>query len=139
MMNLDLRLSSLDEDGLDITPLIDVLFLLLTFFILAATFVAPSLEVRLAQAKNLSSSQSQDHSLTFSIDYQGDIYYEQKKIAAGDLEKILAAHNPDTPIIFNIDQEAPFEAFMVVLDEAKSQNRHKFLINGQPKTSAIAP
>lgn len=135
-MKLDFQLSELDDDGLDMTPLIDVLFLLLTFFILAATFVAPSLEVQLTQAKNLSSSQGTDHSLTFSIDARGDIYFDQNRINSEELAQILSGHDQETPIIFNIDQGAPFEAFMIVLDEAKSQNRHKFLINGQPKAPA---
>ncbi|MDR1044346.1 MAG: biopolymer transporter ExbD [Candidatus Adiutrix sp.] len=138
-MNLDLGLADLDGDGLDMTPLIDVLFLLLTFFILAATFVAPALEVQLAQARNLRSGQGQGPSLTFSIDAQGDIYYEREKIQAADLEKIMGAHAQETPIIFNVDQDAPFEAFLTVLDEAKSQNRHQFLINGQPRKTAAAP
>lgn len=37
------------------------------------------------------------------------------------------------PLIFNVDQKAPFESFMLVLDEAKSQEKQKFYINGQPK------
>lgn len=134
-MKIDLDLANLDEDSLDLTPLIDVIFLLLTFFILAATFVAPSLEVQLSQARNLASSQGQDHSQTFSIDAGGLIYFEQKVIDQEELKRLLAAGDKETPIIFNVDQAAPFEAFMTVLDEAKSHERHKFLINGKPKSS----
>jgi len=132
-MKLDFQLSDLDEDSLDLTPLIDVIFLLLTFFILAATFVAPAMEVELAKAKNLSSSQSQDLSLTFSIDAAGDLYHEKKQINEEELKQILSAHDKDVPLVFNVDQSAPFESFMMVLDEAKSQEKQKFLINGRPR------
>lgn len=132
-MKLNLQLSDLDEDNLDMTPLIDVLFLLLTFFILAATFAAPAMEVELAKANNLAASQSQDHSLTFSIDGEGKLFFEQNPIDENELRRILIESDKDTPVIFNVDQSAPFEAFMLVLDEAKSQDRRKFLINGQPK------
>ena len=135
-MKLDLQLSDLDEDGLDMTPLIDVLFLLLTFFIIAATFVAPSMELELAKAKNLSAAQGENLNLTISIDEHGDIFFEQNKIGLDELKNIIGRHGPELPIIFNVDQKAPFESFMLVLDEAKSLERHKFLINGQPKAQA---
>jgi len=138
-MKLDFQLSELDEDNLDITPLIDVVFLLLTFFILAATFVSPALDVELAAAKNLSSSQSEDHTLTFSIDRQGELYFEKTRIDQAELKRILGDHSPESPIIFNVDQAAPFEAFLTVLDEAKGQNRRKFLINGHPQSSPTKP
>lgn len=134
-MKIDLDLAHLDEDSLDMTPLIDVIFLLLTFFILAATFVAPAMEVQLSQAQNLASNQDQDHSQTFSIDAEGFLYFEQNRISPEELKQLLSSGPKDTPIIFNVDQAAPFEAFMTVLDEAKSQERHKFLINGKPKSS----
>lgn len=138
-MKLDFQFTDLDEDNLDITPLIDVVFLLLTFFILAATFAAPTLEVELATAKNLSSSRSEDHTLTFSINGRGELYFERNQINQDELRRILRSHSPETPIIFNVDQAAPFEAFMTVLDEAKGQNRRKFLINGQPKSAPSRP
>ena len=134
-MKINLELSNLDEDSLDLTPLIDVIFLLLTFFILAATFVAPSMEVQLSQVKNLASTQGQDHSQTFSIDAEGHIYFEQNRISLEELKNLLASGAKETPLVFNVDQGAPFEAFMTVLDEAKSQERHRFLINGRPKSS----
>ncbi|MDR1921577.1 MAG: biopolymer transporter ExbD [Candidatus Adiutrix sp.] len=137
-MKLDLQLSSLDEDGLDLTPLIDVLFLLLTFFILAATFVSPALEMQLAQAQNLNPTQSDDHRLTFSIDAEGAIFYERSRIDESELTALMAAHDKDVPIIFNVDKNAPFASFMLVLDEAKSQEKHRFLINGLPKAAAAA-
>ncbi len=130
-MKLNLQLTDLDEDSLDLTPLIDVLFLLLTFFILAATFMAPALEVELTKAKNLSAVPAQEQSLTFSIDAQGNIYHEKIKIDDTGLKNLLAKHPHSAPIIFNVDQKAPFESFVAVLDEAKSQGKHKFLINGQ--------
>jgi len=137
-MKLNLQLADLDDDGLDLTSLIDVIFLLLTFFILAATFVAPALEVELAKAKNLSSSQGEEHTLTFSINELGNLYYEQNQISQDELRRILGEHSPEVPIIFNVDQAAPFESFMTVLDEAKGLDRRKFLINGQPKAATSA-
>ena len=134
-MKIELELANLDEDSLDLTSLIDVIFLLLTFFILAATFVAPAMEVQLSQAQNLASSQGQDHSQTLSIDADGSIYFEQNRIGLEELKSLLGSASKDTPLIFNVDQNAPFDAFMTVLDEAKSQERHKFLINGRPKSS----
>lgn len=135
-MKLELQLSDLDEDSLDMTPLIDVIFLLLTFFILAATFVAPAMDVELAKAKNVSANQAEDKTLTFSIDAEGLLFFEQTQINEEELKRILSEHDKDVPLIFNVDQKAPFESFMLVLDEAKSQEKQRFYINGRPKGEA---
>lgn len=132
-MKLNMEIGDLNEDSLDLTSLIDVIFLLLTFFILAATFTSPAMNVELAKAKNLSSTQTQTERLTFSIDADGILYHDQAIISEEELKIILSRYDSDIPLIFNVDQKAPFESFLLVLDEAKSQGKQKFLINGQPK------
>lgn len=132
-MKLNMEIGALDEDSLDLTSLIDVIFLLLTFFILAATFTSPAMNVELAKAKNLSSTQTQTERLTFSIDADGILYHDQNQISEEQLKLILSQYDSDISLIFNVDQKAPFESFLLVLDEAKSQGKQKFLINGQPK------
>lgn len=134
-MKLNMEIGNLDEDNLDLTSLIDVIFLLLTFFILAATFTSPAMNVELAKAKNLSSTQAQTERLTLSIDADGFLYHDQALIGEEELKLILSRHDSDTPLVFNVDQRAPFESFLLVLDEAKSQGKQKFLINGQPKNN----
>jgi biopolymer transport protein ExbD len=121
----------LDNDSLELTSLIDVLFLLLTFFILAATFVPPSLEVDLPKAKTAISARIPERELTFSLDSQGSIFHEQSQIDLQTYRELIIETLEETPIIFNVDKDTPFESFLTLLDEARSLDRQHFMINAQ--------
>ena len=122
-----------DNESIELTPIIDVLFLLLTFFILAATFAAPSIDVTLAEADSASAVQSQVERITFSIDAEGTLHYEKNPIAVEDIDALLFDKPLDIAIIFNVDADAPFNAFVATLDRVKVSGYHNFMINAQQK------
>ncbi|MDR1677184.1 MAG: biopolymer transporter ExbD [Deltaproteobacteria bacterium] len=134
-MNLDSPLADpwSDDDTLDMTSLIDVVFLLLAFFILAASFAVPAMDLRLATAKNAESAKIDDRSLTISVDSDGQIYHGHQIIEVAELKTIILSHPIESPIYFNVDRDAPFGAFLTILDEAKGLNRERFMINAQTK------
>lgn len=122
-----------DDDRVELTPIIDVLFLLLTFFILAATFAAPSIEVMLAEAESAAASQSQAERVTFSIDKEGALHFEKAVVSIDSIDDILKDKALDTAIVFNVDAEAPFNAFIDVMDRVKINGYNNFLINANHK------
>lgn len=126
----------LDDGGesIELTPIIDVLFLLLTFFILAASFVAPSIDVTLAEAENAAASQSQIERVTFSIDKTGVVHFDKDPIEIENIDAILQNKALDTAIVFNVDAEAPFNAFIDVMDRVKTNGYTNFLINANQKS-----
>lgn len=122
-------LADLEEPHIDLTPLIDAVFLLLIFFIMAATFSKPVLEVALAQADSAASREMPPERLTVTIDQAGDIYFEDELVELAAVPESLGAYPAETHIIFNIDRDAPFGTFVRVLDAAKTQRRNNFVIN----------
>ena len=72
----------------EMTPMIDVVFLLLIFFMVTSTFMkSPGIHVKLPKAK---SSESQpDKDLVISIKKDGSIYLNEKKIAKRNLFQTL--------------------------------------------------
>ncbi|MDR0356604.1 MAG: biopolymer transporter ExbD [Deltaproteobacteria bacterium] len=133
-MNLDSQLTDpwSDDDSLDLTSLIDVLFLLLAFFILAATFAAPAMNVHLSSAKNAAPVRQDEQSLTITVDSEGNIFQGQEQIDLAGLRRLLTDLAPEASIRFNVDQAAPFGTFLMVLDEAKELKRERFMINAAP-------
>jgi biopolymer transport protein ExbD len=121
------------DSAIDLTSLIDVLFLLLIFFILAATFTAPSIDVMLSKAKSASAASNRNERVTFSIDAFGGIYHNKEKIEPENAAAILLGKAFDTSIVFNVDEQAPFNAFMSLMDEVKTLGYNKFLINAMPE------
>lgn len=127
------QFGELEEPHIDLTPLIDTVFLLLIFFIMAMTFSKPVLEVALAQADNASSRELPPDRLIVTIDQAGEIYFDEDLVELAAVPARLEVYPDETYIIFNIDQDAPFGSFVHVLDVAKSQQRKNFVINsGHP-------
>lgn len=123
------HLSDFEEPHIDLTPLIDAVFLLLIFFIMATTFSRPVLEVALAQADSAASRELLPERLTVTIDQAGEIYFEDEVVESSSVPEHLSIYPIETHIIFNIDQDAPFGTFVRVLDVAKAQQRKNFVIN----------
>ncbi|MGE4292640.1 MAG: ExbD/TolR family protein [Desulfovibrio sp.] len=118
------------SDNVDLTPLIDVIFLLLLFFILATTFLKPVVDVTLPSAES-GVTASKEKQMVVTIDRQGRVFYEQALVERRDLPALLGKH-PELPLNFMIDGQAPFQSFMDVLDQARIQGRENFVITTDP-------
>ena len=131
---MDFDILDAGNDSIEITPIIDVLFLLLTFFILAATFASPAMDVTLAEAETAASVQSQVERVTLSIDATGHLHHEKQVIDIAAIDAVLADKPLDVAIIFNVDAKAPFDAFMGALDKVKANGYSNFMINARHKS-----
>ncbi len=119
---------SMEEPSLDLTPLIDTVFLLLIFFIMATTFAEPVLEVALSEASSAAAPERKER-LALTIDAEGKYHHGQAFITLEDWRELLANAPKDMLIVFNVDRNAPFNAFVSGLDAAKGQGRENILIN----------
>ncbi len=121
---------SLDKefDGeIDLTPLIDVVFILLIFFFVTSTFIRPSLPVNLAKAASAAASAERTEQLVITIDADGTLFCDAVLLAREDIPALLKA-NPELGINLFVDREAPFESFLAVIDEARLLNREDISI-----------
>ena len=128
---------SLDKefDGeIDLTPLIDVVFILLIFFFVTSTFIRPSLPVNLAKAASAAASAERKEQLVITIDAEGALFNDAVPLTREDIPSLLNAH-PDLGINLFVDRAAPFEAFLSVIDEARLLNREDISITTLPAGS----
>ena len=106
-----------DSDGevrpmadINITPLVDVMLVLLIIFMVAAPMLTAGVQV------NLPSSQAAQLTppappLTLSIDAQGQIWLDQDRIALADLQPklaVLAAQDPARPVYVRGDRQIAY-------------------------------
>lgn len=101
---------------LDMTPLIDVVFQLLIFFLLTSTYVqdsqrsSASVPVELPES-SLSASEAPAEVVVVSIDEQGQVFMGDEQVALGDLPLQLtraAQANPNTIVLLRGDQRVPY-------------------------------
>ena len=110
---------------LDLTPLIDVVFLLLIFFMVSTTFqrdAALSIELPEATAK---AEQRAKHTIEIAIDAKGRFYVDGKQLIntqTSSLKRALiaaASGRKSPPIVLNADAGARYQSVVSVMDAAR--------------------
>lgn len=119
------------ETEVDLTPLIDVVFMLLLFFILASTFSLPAMKVNLPRANSATLSTESPERLVLAIDAQGALWFRQELIRV-DAIPALVSHAAEHPVELRVDRAAPFEAFVTVLDTLRQLGKSDVLITAMP-------
>lgn len=116
-----------EEPQIDLTPLIDCLFMLIIFFVLTMSFSRPVLEIILPEAKN-TEEHAERRELVLSVKADGSLWLGEEKT---DLKGLAAALNADPENLLNIfmDEKAPFASFVSVLDLAKVKRSGRFVIS----------
>lgn len=104
---------------IDLTPLIDVVFLLLIFFMVSTTFKAESkLLVELPQASQRPPTEVEPL-ITLSLDKSGILEYKGNVFTASELAdalKTLSGNDADKPVLIRADHEVQHGVVVSVLD-----------------------
>jgi biopolymer transport protein ExbD len=122
-MNFEERLSrEEDEPSLNLTPLMDIMFLLVIFFAVSTTFkVFPGISVDLPGAK-AETIQEEEKSLTAVLTAAGEVFIDGNPIAIDDLADTLRVKQEESPVdlfILEADRKAEHGQVVVLMDAAK--------------------
>jgi len=102
---------------INITPFTDVVLVLLIIFMIATPFIyQSSMKVQLPQA---SKSEEASRDIIITINAQGDVFLEDKKVNLESLKYRLSAmvkSKPDTSVIINGDKNVKYDSVMQVMD-----------------------
>jgi biopolymer transport protein ExbD len=107
--------------SIDISPLIDVVFLLLIFFIVTTVFVRET-GVEISKPRAASSEDLNKQAILIAVTSEGRVWYGGREIGADGVRPVVAAlleETPDTPVIIRADANAATEATVRVIDGAK--------------------
>lgn len=122
--------------NIDLTPLLDVLFILLLFFILTATFSKPFLEMLLPEAKEGQERAIEKQDILISVP-EKDIYlYKEEPLEKEKLQSFFQNLPQEGKLIFQIAEEVPFSSFITLIDAAKGAGRDDFLIQTKKTTDS---
>lgn len=108
------------ESGIDISPLIDCVFILLIFFIVTTVFVEETgVEVDKPQAA--SAVQLEKTSIFIALTEKGEIVYNERDIGIGGVHPLVKQliQQENLPVIIQADELAPSGLMVRILDEAK--------------------
>ncbi|MFW6210778.1 MAG: ExbD/TolR family protein, partial [bacterium] len=107
---------------LNITPLIDIVFQLVIFFMLTANFIMqPGIELNLSGAKH---APLQEHSTVIvSVSKDGDVFVNENAAGAGNFEDILEKElqrSRENTVMFKSDSSVLYGAAIKVMDGIKN-------------------
>jgi biopolymer transport protein ExbD len=117
------------EAGVDISPLIDCVFILLIFFIVTTTFVEETgVEVDKPQAA--SSVQLEKTSIILAITDKGEVVYGGREIGIAGVQPLVKRmmQKEEVPVIVQTDQNVLSGLLVRVIDEAKLAGAQKVSI-----------
>jgi biopolymer transport protein ExbD len=120
--------------GIDISPLIDCIFILLLFFIVTTTFVEETgVEVDKPQAA--SSAKLDKNSLLIAITAAGQVVYGGQDIGVGGVRPLVKRmiEKEDIPVILQTDQSVPAGLLVRVIDETKLAGATRVNLATRPK------
>ena len=122
MMGNDIR-DFLDQEGenyqINILPMIDIIFVILSFFIISSLFLVKleTIPVNLPNAE--SSNIEKDSVIIVSIDLENKIYIDKKLINLSSLENVIKSkieNNSSKKVVLRADKELKYGKVISILD-----------------------
>ena len=125
---------------INITPLVDVMLVLLVIFILTAPLLASSIKLDLPKT-DVAKSGAAPAFVTLVVDKTGQVFLNDKPVAADALRTSLAqtaAQNPDTEVQLRADETVPYGKVVEVMGAAQKAglNRIGFVAEAPPQAKS---
>lgn len=119
---------------IDMTPMVDVAFLLLIFFMVTTVFRTPqALEINLPPKEDVKVDVAQSKVLEVRVLPDARVYWRNSqdpwaRTSVGELEKVFAPWKADKEkiVVVRIDREAKFNNMVDIIDELDLANLTRF-------------
>ena len=115
--------SNLDSEGINIVPMIDVIFAILTFFIISSLDLIRIDNIPVNLPKASTSNLVEDKPLILTIDRENNIFLENKPIDLSLLVeqiKNVISNNSTDILVISADKDVPYGKVVEVIDQIRS-------------------
>jgi len=112
-----------EEAEIDLTPMLDVVFIMLIFFIVTASFVKESgIDVNRPPAVTEQQQQTENKNILFIVTESGDVMLEGRRIdirsVRANVER-LHAENPEAKVVVSAHPNSKTDIFIRISDQAR--------------------
>jgi len=121
-----------DENEINLTPMLDVVFIMLIFFIVTASFLRESgLDVNRPDDNQPQVLQEEEGAILVIIDETDDIWIDNRivdpRAVRANVER-LHAEDPDRPLVIQTARTSTAEALVAVMDAARQADVYNISI-----------
>ena len=125
-------------DDINITPMLDLAYVLLVIFIIMTTASVQGIKVDLPKA-SAAVSLAKPKTKAITVNNNGDIFLDAYPVTLSELENRLRtekALTPDFPVVVKGDAQVQYQKIIEVLDLLRRLDLNKVgLVTGKPQTS----
>ena len=129
------RSSREEEGGVDLTPLIDMSFIMLIFFIVTASFTKES-GIDVNKPGAVTAERKERASIFSAIDEKGQIWIDKRVVdpraVRANIER-LRAENPQGAVVIQADKESKNGLLVQVMDAARQAGVENVSLAADPK------
>lgn len=126
---------------INMTPLIDVMLVLLVIFMISAPLITASLKLDLPQAEAATASDTPDF-ISVAIDPKGALYVDEKPLSASDFETRItraAESNPHTEVRLRADKTVPYGRVAELIGVVQKAGLTRIGFVTEPPAPAASP
>jgi biopolymer transport protein TolR len=125
---------------INVTPLVDVMLVLLVIFIITAPLMSSRLELELPKADEKAAQVEEPEAfVSISVDAQGQVYWDEQPVDAAALQQRLeetARRDPDTELQLRADTAVPYGRMVQLIGMAQSVGLSRIGFVADPATGA---
>ena len=127
------READTDEAEIDLTPMLDVVFIMLIFFIVTASFVKEAgIDVNRPDAQTAVAQEKAN--ILIAITETGEIWIDRRRVdpraVRANIER-LHAENPQGTVVIQADKKSTTEILIQVMDSARQAGVYNVAIAAQ--------
>lgn len=111
-----------ESEEINLTPMLDVVFIMLIFFIVTATFIKEA-GIQVNRPDTTTAESMEDASILIAISANDEIWIDKKERDPRDIRVVierLHSENPKGSIVIQADKESTNEKLVMVLEAAKA-------------------
>ena len=114
---------------INLTPLVDMLFIILLFFLFTSTFIdQPTIQLELHTTKHTPTSKVDEQVLTISRD--GRLFFQNEPVERKELIQVLKkafSQQKEKTLVLRADKNVPYGLVVDVMDAAKGAGLKKIV------------
>ncbi len=133
MRRLFKKVGNEDEAAIDITPMLDVVFILLIFFIVTATFIKEA-GIDVNRPNAATAVKKEKANILIAITAKNEIWIDRRKVdirsVRPNIER-LHAENPKGTVVIQADRESKTDTLIQVMDAAREAGVYDVAIAAQ--------
>ena len=125
---------STEADAINVSPLIDVVFILLIFFIVSATFVTlPGIEVTRPQA--VTGKALEKNAVIFALSEENEIKYAGSTVQMDEIPGLVeqASKDQGKPVVIQVDQWADASVLAKMVAQARKKSADVSIATRKPR------